>query len=669
MENFSFVGSINYVVILFFLCFILFIVIGFYVYLKDSKSKQNLIFLFWNIAFSIGCIGYLFIFWTNNENDVYFFSKIAAIGYCLIWPIAINFLVLFLKGKINKTWIVYIVFLYVIGVFYIIAAFTGISASKAYTLESYGWVDQPNESVLYPIYVIYIVVCTLTVIILISLIKVRSYKSGNYNKKKQANIMLNMAIPSIFFGLFFNIFVPMFKLHLPSIGFVFSGIWIFGIAYASVKYKLSVNISNYAGLAMFELNGNININTDPNLNIVEVNNSFCEELKYKKDEVIGLCFNDIVKNSSDFVICDEIYKNQYLDKDIVILTKHKTAINVNLKACSVYDNNNLVGVYFSLTNITILKNQNEILEQKVAEKTKEIKNQLEITEVFAGATVAEMTRNGVDPRNMIPEEKDMAILFSDIRSFTSISEKLSPQEVISLLNNYFEYVGGSIEFCDDHDNDLCKGEINKFIGDGIMAVFPNSDLAINSSCLMMKRLKDFNNDFGLNINIGIGINFGPVVYGNVGKKNRMERTVLGDSVNLASRLEERTKSYGLPILISGEVKNNLKKKHSLRFIDEIFVKGKKKSTQIYEVMNYRDNRFINTINNIQRFYDQAYDLYFEGKFQDSLSLYLKIKSKLNSIGINDPVVDMYIQRCQDLNVKKFSGFLENWNGIFVLSEK
>ena len=158
----------------------------------------------------------------------------------------------------------------------------------------------------------------------------------------------------------------------------------------------------------------------------------------------------------------------------------------------------------------------------------------------------------------------MSILFSDIRSFTSISEKMTPKENFSFLNSYLNQMSPIIR-----EN---KGYIDKFMGDGVMALFKSSaNDSIKAAIGMQRYLNRYNRnsykDKTHKINIGIGINTGEMMLGTLGEVNRMEGSVISDAVNLASRLEGLTKIYKVGIIISEETYKNINEEFfNIRFI-------------------------------------------------------------------------------------------------------
>ncbi|AOP33957.1 adenylate cyclase [Leptospira tipperaryensis] len=176
----------------------------------------------------------------------------------------------------------------------------------------------------------------------------------------------------------------------------------------------------------------------------------------------------------------------------------------------------------------------------------------------------------------------MTVMFSDIRGFTTLSEKMTPSENFRFINDYLGMIAPVIR---EH-----HGFIDKFIGDAIMAIFPTrAEDAIEAALAMRKTLRQFNrfrkNQDQEAVDIGIGIHTGHLMLGIIGHENRMECTVIGDSVNLASRIEGLTKQFGCPILASEVTIASLKDANQFphEFIEEVTVKGKSQAVKIYKI--------------------------------------------------------------------------------------
>ncbi|MDM8535493.1 adenylate/guanylate cyclase domain-containing protein [Desulfobacterales bacterium HSG17] len=230
------------------------------------------------------------------------------------------------------------------------------------------------------------------------------------------------------------------------------------------------------------------------------------------------------------------------------------------------------------------------LEDKVKEQTKEIQHHLDEKTALLQACNRFVPHEFLEllGRKSIKEitfgdnvQKDLSVLFTDIRGFTLLSESMIPEANFKFLNSYLSAMGPVLR---KH-----KGFIDKFIGDAIMALFYNADQAVQAGMEMLENLKYFNinqKEKGFpEIRIGIGINTGELMLGTIGENNRMETTVISDAVNLASRIEGLTKTYNTPFLISEYTYKELKhtKHFSINFIDRVAVRGRKEPVGIYEV--------------------------------------------------------------------------------------
>ncbi len=190
----------------------------------------------------------------------------------------------------------------------------------------------------------------------------------------------------------------------------------------------------------------------------------------------------------------------------------------------------------------------------------------------------------VDVRLGDQVQKEMSVLFSDIRDFTTLSESMTPQDNFKFINAYLKRMEPALL-----EN---QGFIDKYIGDGIMALFSGSaDDAINAGIAMLQQLADYNQHRHIAgyapIKIGIGINTGSLMLGTVGGKHRMDGTVVSDAVNLAARLESLTKEYQVPILITHYTLARLQSptEYNIRFISRAQVKGKSKAVAVFEVFD------------------------------------------------------------------------------------
>jgi adenylate cyclase len=205
-----------------------------------------------------------------------------------------------------------------------------------------------------------------------------------------------------------------------------------------------------------------------------------------------------------------------------------------------------------------------------------------------GADVAQTLMES-DLEHLGGTKKHVTVLFSDLRDFTKFSEGHTPEEVVAMLNEYFEVMVGCVE--------RHQGRVNKFIGDAIMAMWGAPDSTGNDEALALKCALDMRlelaklNEMRISrgqapIKIGVGIHVGDVLAGTIGSKSRLEYTVIGDAVNLASRLEASTKAFGVDLLVSQELETHLRDQFLLELAGSAEVKGKAAPLKMFKVNGY-----------------------------------------------------------------------------------
>ncbi|MCK5523290.1 MAG: cache domain-containing protein [Thiomargarita sp.] len=237
-------------------------------------------------------------------------------------------------------------------------------------------------------------------------------------------------------------------------------------------------------------------------------------------------------------------------------------------------------------------------------------------------------------------QREMTILFSDIRGFTSLSEKMTPQDNFDFINSYLSQMEPVIS---QH-----HGFIDKYIGDGIMALFPTgADDAVRSAIAMLEKLVEYNQGrkrAGYSpISIGIGLNTGELMLGTIGGKNRMDGTVISDAVNVASRIEGLTKVYGSAMLITEYTYAKLAdpSQYHIRMIDTVKVKGKSEKITIYEVFDADKAECILLKNQTRSDFKAGFMLYHDEQFNEARSFFEKVL-QANS---NDKVALLYLEHC------------------------
>jgi class 3 adenylate cyclase len=235
----------------------------------------------------------------------------------------------------------------------------------------------------------------------------------------------------------------------------------------------------------------------------------------------------------------------------------------------------------------------------------------------------------------------MSILFSDIRDFTSLSESMTPADNFKFLNAYLSRMEPAII--------KNNGFIDKYIGDEIMALFSGgADDAVRAGIAMLQTLAEYNqyrSRYGyVPIKIGIGINTGSMMLGTIGGTSRMDSTVISDAVNLASRLEEMTKHYRVPLLISHYTFSQLQdaNQFAFRLIDRLQVRGKSTAVSVYEVFDADRPEIREAKLATKREFEQALLLYNMGCLSEATQLLEECLSK-NPL---DQVARNYLERCK-----------------------
>jgi adenylate cyclase len=274
---------------------------------------------------------------------------------------------------------------------------------------------------------------------------------------------------------------------------------------------------------------------------------------------------------------------------------------------------------------------------------------------------------------MITEGADMlggknvlaTVLFSDIRSFTTITEQLGAQGTVAMLNEYFTLMVDCIQ--------REEGMLDKFIGDAIMAAFgipvgheDDADRAVRTSIAMIRALQAWNaqraGEGKPPVDIGIGLNTDQVVSGNIGSKKRMDYTIIGDGVNLAARLESACKQYGARILISEFTYRALRGTYRTRELDIVVVQGKTKPVAIYEVLDFHTNDTYPYLVDAMGLFRDGLDSYRNQRWMQAWELFTRVLS----LNPNDKAALMYVERCDELAANPPP---EGWDGTYVMRSK
>ena len=266
---------------------------------------------------------------------------------------------------------------------------------------------------------------------------------------------------------------------------------------------------------------------------------------------------------------------------------------------------------------------------------------------------------------LVGKDQKVSILFSDVRGFTTISEALGARETVSMLNEYFTEM---VDVIFEHG-----GILDKYIGDAIMALFgapfekpEDADNALAAANEMMLKLRELNVRRAAAgkkpIDIGLGLSTGEVVVGNIGSIKRMEYTVIGDSVNLASRLEGANKYYGSKILLSEFTARSLKRPALLREIDLLRVKGKDRPVAVYESLGYREAELSNGLGRVLALHERGLAAYRERDWAKAGGIFEQALAAMPDDGPSS----LYVQRCR---LYATNPPAEPWDGVWALTEK
>jgi class 3 adenylate cyclase len=239
-------------------------------------------------------------------------------------------------------------------------------------------------------------------------------------------------------------------------------------------------------------------------------------------------------------------------------------------------------------------------------------------------------------------QRKMTVLFSDIREFTNLSETMSPAENFNFINAYIKRMNPHIL---SHN-----GFIDKYIGDAIMALFPNqSEDAVKSAIEMLTEVTVYNEFRATKgykpIQVGFGIHTGNLMLGIIGADNRMDGTVISDSVNLSARLEGLTKEYKVSIIVSEIVIQELSKDNTYhtRLLDRVQVKGKQEKVTVYQVYDGIPKSEIEAIDTIKSDFEKGVQLFHAEKYSEANIYFLRV----NSILPQDYPTEIYLERCRE----------------------
>jgi class 3 adenylate cyclase/HAMP domain-containing protein len=258
-------------------------------------------------------------------------------------------------------------------------------------------------------------------------------------------------------------------------------------------------------------------------------------------------------------------------------------------------------------------------------------------------------------------QKDMTVMFSDIRSFSSLSEKMKPFENFRFLNSYLERMGPEIR--------RNGGFIDKYIGDGIMALFPHSpDDALAAAVAMQRKLPEYNADRKKSnydpISISVGVHAGTLMLGTVGEQERMDGSVIADAVNLCSRLEALTRVYGAGILTTGHTIKALSSpgRFATRFIDRVRVKGRTETVLLFEVLDGDPPEVRELKLSYREELARALRHYYGRRFPEALAIIEVLRAR----NPKDEILRIFKNRCE---LFVHLGAPPDWQGVELIEIK
>jgi adenylate cyclase len=402
------------------------------------------------------------------------------------------------------------------------------------------------------------------------------------------------------------------------------------------------------------------ISTDKKGNIIAANESAKKLLGLSDGDTLeGKAVSDLIKiDKADFTKWfatglsgkDEKSRQQYYPDQLLHPYKGEEQHSINMSINTIADAKDAAMVSGALVVMEDISDEKRLKSTMYRYMTQEL---------------AEQLLENPDAAKMGGDRKDVTVLFSDIRSYTTLTETLEAEAVVEMLNKYFESM---VDAVFQH-----KGTLDKYIGDAIMAVFgsplPLDDhawMAVQTAIEMRRRLTLFNADRIADsqtpIKIGIGINSDSVISGNIGSSKRMEFTAIGDGVNLGSRLESASKQYGIDIVISENTFKPCADRIWTRELDYIKVKGKNRPVAVYELVGLQSEPIPDAKKRIIEYYGTGLKHYRDRKFPLAMGAF----GMVLEIDKDDKSANLHLERCQYWLKNPPP---EEWDGSWIMTEK
>jgi adenylate cyclase len=397
--------------------------------------------------------------------------------------------------------------------------------------------------------------------------------------------------------------------------------------------------------------------------IITCNKSGLKILKIRDTDILGKTAEEFFTNGRSWILerikqCEEEKEPEFL-------------MDAEIEVGSEQDDN----VEIVSANISFLPLENQDPDGRMDQASGHLGTMIMVEDISDEKRMKSTMSRYIDPNiadQLMSDGSDImggqetiaTVLFSDVRSFTTITEALGAQGTVALLNEYFDIM---VEAINEQG-----GMVDKFIGDAIMAGFgipfpheDDEDRGVRAGINMIKRLWDWNKqrekEGKMAIDMGLGLNTDKLLSGNIGSSKRMDYTMIGDGVNLAARLESACKSYAARILISDFTYQKLKGTYQIRYIDDVIVKGKTEAVGVREVLDYHTpETFPNLMDTVNHFN--------EGRISFKAGDWDKGVRSFNEClkaNPNDKLSKIYIDRCETMKQRN----PKDWDGIWVMETK
>ncbi len=310
-----------------------------------------------------------------------------------------------------------------------------------------------------------------------------------------------------------------------------------------------------------------------------------------------------------------------------------------------------------------LRAYSEHLEERVKERTAELASLNDVYQRFVPREFIDLLKKKSILEISLGDQVShkMTVMFADVRGWTTLLEKMTPEEAFSFINAYLRRVTPVIRDC--------NGFIDQFYGDGVMALFPSTpDDAVKAAVVMQRAVAEYNRqraEDGFDpIGIGIGLHLADLMLGIIGSEDRMQGAVVADSVNLAARIEGLNKMYGSYVCLSDETLSAMKEpdRYRNRFIDKVRVKGREDSVTVYEVFEADPETIAGLKEETKPAFESGLQLYYGKKFSEASVHFNQVLEK----NPGDLAARIYLKRCANYMV---NGVPPDWTGVETLLDK